>query len=91
MRRAAGRFAFYAAVPVMLGASLLKVVKFIGNPISGIEVVVLLVGMASAFAVSMFVIRALMEYVRTHNFKIFGFYRIALGILVLVYFGFFAK
>ena len=90
-RRVAGRFAFYTAVPVMLGASLLKVVKFIGNPISGIEVVVLLVGMASAFAVSMFVIRALMEYVRTHNFKIFGFYRIALGILVLVYFGFFAK
>ncbi|MBQ4474081.1 MAG: undecaprenyl-diphosphate phosphatase [Lachnospiraceae bacterium] len=90
-RRVAARFSFYVAVPVMAGASLLKMVKFIGNPITVTEVIVLLVGMASAFIVSMVVIRTIMNYVRTHNFKIFGYYRIALGILVLVYFGFFAK
>ncbi|MBR1759131.1 MAG: undecaprenyl-diphosphate phosphatase [Lachnospiraceae bacterium] len=90
-RRVATRFTFYVAVPVMLGASLLKIVKFIGNPITVTEVLVLIVGMAVAFIVSMFVIKLIMNYIRNHDFKVFGYYRIALGILVLVYFGFFVK
>ena len=90
-RRVAARFTFYVAVPVMLGASLLKIVKFIGNPVSGLEIVILLVGMVTAFLVSVIAIRALMNYVRKHNFKVFGYYRIALGLLVLLYFGLLVK
>ncbi len=77
------------AIPVMFGASLLKVVKF-GFDFTAQELVLLLVGTAAAFAVSLFVLRFLMSYIKKHDFKAFGWYRIVLGILVLAYFGFLA-
>ena len=73
----------------MLGASLLKLVKF-GFGFTSIELVVLLVGMIISFLVSLIVIKFLMSYIKKHNFKVFGYYRIILGILVLGYF-FFTK
>ena len=84
-RKTAAEFTFFLAIPVMFGASLLKLVKF-GLAFTGTEVVILLIGMVSAFAVSIFVIRCLMSYIRKHDFKPFGWYRIALGIVVLGYF-----
>ena len=69
----------------MLGASLLKLVKF-GFSFTGIEIVVLLVGMVISFIVSVVVIKFLMNYIKKHNFKVFGYYRIILGIIVLSYF-----
>ena len=69
----------------MLGASLLKVIRF-GLAFSTAEAVILLVGMAIAFIVSVLVIRFLMGYIKKHDFKVFGWYRIVLGILVLLYF-----
>ena len=74
------------AIPVMFGASLLKIVKFIfkGVTVSASSVIVLLVGTVVSFAVSVVVIRYLMEYIRKHDFQVFGFYRIVLGILILV-------
>jgi len=69
----------------MLGASLLKLVKF-GFVFTSIEFVILLVGMIVSFLVSMFVIKFLMSYIKKHDFKPFGYYRIFLGILVLIYF-----
>ncbi len=83
-RTAAAEYTFYLAVPVMLGASLLKLVKF-GFDFQTVEVVILLVGMAVAFIVSMFVIRFLLGYIRKHDFKVFGWYRIVLGVIVLAY------
>ena len=83
-RTAAAEYTFYLAVPVMLGASLLKLVKF-GFSFESMELVILLVGMAVAFAVSMVVIRFLLGYIRKHDFKVFGWYRIVLGIIVLAY------
>lgn len=84
-RGAAAEFTFYLAIPVMFGASLLKIVKGgLGYGVMGY--VTLLVGMAVAFIVSLFVIRYLMNYIRKHDFKAFGYYRIVLGILVLLYF-----
>ena len=74
----------FLAVPVMFGASLLKIVKF--GAISGTELGVLLVGMAVAFGVSILAIRFLMGYIRKHDFTAFGWYRIGLGLLVLLYF-----
>ena len=85
-RTVAAEFTFYLAVPVMFGASLLKLVKF-GFDFTGSELAVLLVGMAVAFLVSVFVIKFLMDYIKKHDFKVFGWYRIVLGILVLMYFG----
>ncbi len=87
-RTVAAEFTFFLAIPVMFGASLLKIVKFAvsGIAISGMEVIILLVGMLVAFLVSVFVIRFLMGYIKKHDFKVFGWYRIVLGILVLVYF-----
>jgi undecaprenyl-diphosphatase len=70
----------------MLGASLLKIVKF-GFSFSGSELMILLTGMASAFLVSLAVIRFLMGYIKKHDFKVFGWYRIVLGVIVLLYFG----
>ena len=81
-RTAAAEFTFFLAVPVMLGASLLKLLKF-GLSFTGLEAAILLVGMAVAFGVSMVVIRFLLGYIRKHDFKVFGWYRIVLGILVL--------
>lgn len=82
-RTAAAEYTFLLAVPVMLGASLLKILKF-GSGFSASEAVILSAGMAAAFAVSMAVIKFLMGYIRAHDFKPFGWYRIALGLIVLV-------
>jgi undecaprenyl-diphosphatase len=69
----------------MLGASLLKILKF-GLSFTGAELAILIVGMAVAFAVSVAVIKFLMGYIKKHDFKVFGWYRIVLGVAVLVYF-----
>jgi len=87
-RSAASEFSFFLAIPTMLGASALKLLKYLmeGMLPSGMEIGVLIVGCVVSFLVSLFVIRSLMEYVRKHNFSAFGVYRIVLGALVLVYF-----
>ena len=87
-RSAASEFSFFLAIPTMLGASALKLLKFVleGVGITGLEIGVLLVGCVVSFAVSLLVIRGLMAYVKRHDFKPFGIYRIALGILVILYF-----
>ena len=87
-RAAASEFSFFLAIPTMLGASALKLLKYLMEGLipSGMEIAVLLVGCAVSFLVSLFVIRSLMEYVRKHNFSAFGVYRIVLGTLVLLYF-----
>ncbi len=84
-RTVAAEFTFFLAIPVMLGASLLKLVKF-GFAFTGGELTILFVGMVVAFLVSILVIRFLMGYIKKHDFKIFGWYRIVLGALVLLYF-----
>ena len=84
-RTAAAEFTFILAIPVMAGASLLKILKF-GLNFSPEEAAILLTGMAVAFLVSILVIRFLMQYIRRHNFRVFAWYRIALGALVLLYF-----
>ena len=81
----AAEFTFYLAIPTMLGASLLKLVKF-GFSFTSLEIAVLLVGMLVSFLVSVAIIKFLMNYIKKHNFKIFGYYRIILGIIVLTYF-----
>ncbi len=81
----AAEFTFYLAIPTMFGASFLKLVKF-GLAFTGIEIAVLLVGMLVSFVVSVVVIKFLMSYIKKHNFKVFGYYRIILGIAVLAYF-----
>ncbi len=86
-RKAASEFTFILAIPVMLGASLLEVLDF-GFALSGTEWMILLGGMISAFVVSVIVIKFLLSYIRKHDFKVFGWYRIVLGILVLLYFFF---
>ncbi len=84
-RVTAAEFTFFLAVPVMFGLSLVKLVKF-GFAFTGAELTILLVGMAAAFVVSLLVIRFLMAYIKKHDFKLFGWYRIGLGVLLLVYF-----
>ena len=84
-RTVAAEFTFFLAIPVMLGASLLKILKF-GLVFSAAEAGILLTGMIVAFLVSIFVIKFLMGYIKKNNFKIFGWYRIILGVVVLVYF-----
>ena len=84
-RTVSAEFTFFLAIPVMFGASLLKLVKY-GFAFTGSEVLLLVVGMVSAFVVSMLVISFLMGYIRKHDFKVFGWYRIVLGLLVLLYF-----
>ncbi|MEG2395046.1 MAG: undecaprenyl-diphosphate phosphatase, partial [Ruthenibacterium sp.] len=84
-RTIAAEFTFFLAVPVMFGASLIKLLKF-GFAFTGLEIGVLAVGMVTAFIVSVLSIRFLMRYVKNHDFKVFGWYRIALGALVLLYF-----
>lgn len=81
----AAEFTFYLAIPTMLGASLLKLVKF-GLAFTSAEIIILLVGMLVSFVVSMFVIKFLMNYIKKHDFKVFGYYRIILGIIVLAFF-----
>lgn len=85
-RKAASEYTFILAIPVMLGASLLEVLDF-GFSLTGNEWMILLGGMVSAFLVSILVIRFLLGYIRKHDFKPFGWYRIVLGIVVLLYFG----
>lgn len=89
-RVTSAEFTFYLAVPVMFGASLLKIVKY-GMDFSGPELVILLSAMATAFIVSIFVIRFLMDYIKKHDFTVFGWYRIVLGVLVILYFAFIRK
>ena len=84
-RANAAEFTFYLAIPTMLGASLLKLVKF-GFAFTGMELAILLIGMLVSFVVSILVIKFLMNYIKKHDFKVFGYYRIILGIIVLAYF-----
>ena len=84
-RTVAAEFTFYLAVPVMFGASLLKLIKYDGG-FSSQEIAVLATGMIVAFVVSIFVIKFLMDYIKKHDFKVFGWYRIILGIILLIYF-----
>lgn len=86
-RVAAAEFTFFLAVPVMFGLSFLKILKF-GFAFTAAEVIVLLVGVVVAFAVSVIVIKFLMSYIKKNDFKVFGWYRIILGIVVLLYFSF---
>lgn len=87
-RSAGAEFSFFLAIPTMVGASGLKLVKFLtsGVSVTGVEIGVLLIGCLVSFLVSFLVIKALMDYVRNHSFRVFGIYRIALGIVVLIYF-----
>ena len=84
-RAAVAEFTFFLAIPVMAGASLLKVVKFVleGEVMTGTEIAILVTGCVSAFVVSLAAIRFLMAYVKSHDFKFFGIYRIVLGLIVL--------
>lgn len=84
-RTVAAEYTFFLAIPVMFGASLLKGVKFLMNAsMTSQEGIILIVGMAVAFAVSLFVIQFLMGYIKKHDFKVFGWYRIVLGVIVLL-------
>ena len=85
-RTVAAEYTFFLAIPVMFGASLLKVVKF-GLDFSSLELALLLIGSVVSFVVSVFVLRFLLGYIKKHDFKVFGWYRIVLGIVVLLYFG----
>ena len=84
-RVAAAEFTFFLAVPVMIGMSALKLLKF-GFLFTRIEFFALVLGMVVAFVVSVFVIKFLMTYIKKHDFKVFGCYRVVLGIIVLIYF-----
>ncbi|WP_426347928.1 undecaprenyl-diphosphate phosphatase [Alloiococcus sp. CFN-8] len=84
-RTIAAEFTFFLAIPVMFGASFIKLLKF-GFSFQAFELVILLVGMVTAFLVSILAIKFLMGYIKKHDFKVFGWYRIALGILVILFF-----
>ena len=81
-RSVAAEYTFYLAIPAMLGASALKIVKY-GLAFSSTELMLLIVATVVAFVVSIFVIKFLMDYIKKHDFKVFGYYRIVLGIIVL--------
>ncbi|MGC4018338.1 MAG: undecaprenyl-diphosphate phosphatase [Muricomes sp.] len=85
-RGVAAEFTFFLAIPVMFGASLLKIIKF-GFHFTGTEAFLLLLGCAVSFGVSIAAIKFLMQYIKNHDFKVFGYYRIVLGAIVLLYFG----
>lgn len=87
-RTASAEYSFFMAIPIMVGASGLKILKFIleGFTATSTEIVMLAVGLIVSFGVSLFVIKFLMDFVKRHDFKIFGYYRIGLGALVLLYF-----
>lgn len=82
-REAAAKFTFFLAIPVMMGASLLKILKYEGD-VAGSDVLMLVVGMAVAFVVSWFVIKKFMSYIRKHSFIVFGWYRIVVGVLFII-------
>lgn len=88
-RTAAAEYSFFLAIPIMFGASGLKLVKFLleGNVLAGTELGILMIGTVSAFIVALLSVRFLMNYIKEHDFKAFGYYRIGLGLLVLAYFG----
>ncbi len=88
-RVAAAEFTFFLAVPVMFGLSFLKILDF-GFAFTSAELIILLVGCATAFIVSLIVIRFLMSYIKKKDFKVFGWYRIVLGVIVIAYFMLFA-
>ena len=88
-RVAAAEFTFFLAVPVMFGLSALKLIKF-GLSFTSAEFAILIIGCVVAYLVSIVVIKFLMGYIKKHDFKIFGWYRIVLGVIVLLYFAFFA-
>lgn len=84
-RAASAEFSFFLGIPIMFGASFLKIIKY-GLNFTGSQIFYLLLGMIIAFVVSVYVIRFLMEYIRHHDFKFFGYYRIVLGAMVFLYF-----
>ncbi|MDO5011185.1 MAG: undecaprenyl-diphosphate phosphatase, partial [Intestinibacter bartlettii] len=86
-REVAAEFTFFLAIPVMFGASLLKLVKF-GFEFTGFEMTILSVGSIVAFIVSILAIKFLVGYIKKHDFKVFGWYRIILGIILLGYYFF---
>ncbi|TGE38688.1 undecaprenyl-diphosphate phosphatase [Desulfosporosinus fructosivorans] len=88
-RYVAAEYSFFLSIPIMFGASALKLVKF-GFNFTGMEIAILFTGMIMAFAVSIIAIRFLMGYIKNNDFKPFGWYRIVLGILVIGYFGIFS-
>lgn len=83
-REVAAEFTFFLGIPVMFGASLLKVLKF-GFAFTGMELALLLIGTVVSFVVSMFIVRALMGFIKKHDFQVFGWYRIVLGIIVILF------
>lgn len=83
-RKVAAEFTFFLGIPVMFGASLLKIVKF-GFAFTGLEIAVLLVGTLVSFIVSLLIVRALMGFIKKHDFQVFGWYRIVLGIIVVIF------
>lgn len=87
-RGVAAEFTFFLAIPIMFGASFLKIVKFIaqGAGITFFEFAMLLLGCIVSFGVSIFAIKFLMQYIKNHDFKVFGYYRIVLGVIVFLYF-----
>lgn len=85
-RGVAAEFTFFLAIPVMFGWSALKMLKF-GFVFTAQELILLLLGCAVAFGVSVFAIKFLMQYIKNHDFKVFGYYRIVLGVIVFLYFG----
>lgn len=85
-RGVAAEFTFFLAIPVMFGWSALKMLKF-GFAFTAQELILLLLGCAVAFGVSVFAIKFLMQYIKNHDFKVFGYYRIVLGVIVFLYFG----
>lgn len=85
-RSLAAEYTFFLAIPVMFGASLVKLVKF-GFDFTVMQAVLLILGMAVSFVVSIVAIKFLLGYIRRNDFKVFGYYRIVLGIVVLLYFG----
>jgi len=84
-RYIAAEYSFFLSIPVMFGASAVKLLKF-GFEFTGMELIILLTGMLAAFAVSIFAIRFLLTYIKNNDFKAFGWYRIILGVLVIIYF-----
>ena len=87
-RTAAAEFSFFLSVPAMVGGSGIKVLQFFndGNTFSGSEIAILIVGTVTAFIVSVLAIKFLLSFIRKHDFKAFGYYRIVLGIVVILYF-----
>jgi undecaprenyl-diphosphatase len=87
-RTASAEFSFFMAIPIMLGASLLKILKFAvsGITATSFEIWLLIVGILVSFAISLFAIKFLMDFVKRHSFSAFGIYRIALGVIVIIFF-----